>query len=314
MSRRQLCGDLNGVRGLVAHGLARFEKIGAGSADFWVVSALIRVRGLDSMLVAAAGGLSSWSRTLISAAIAFPLLWSVAWTAHALGFAPAWVIVTTVLALGVAMPGLLWVTGSASRAFDRYRMGAPPGRRVAFGAGELNGEGAVSPGDGPAPGDTVVEGDLDEVAAALTRARVRLVSAALRQVDPERWNAAHLARLARQDRVLSRIADADLLLCQAIDFLELHAAEQAALRRNGSEQREPARSGMAPLRSRPGRPPQVSPERVGPAQNGPTQNGADRNGPTQNGADRNGADRNGADRNGADRNGADRSGTERRSV
>jgi hypothetical protein len=204
MARRQLCRDLNDVRGLVADGLARLEEISAGSADYWVQSALIRVRGLDAMLVAAAGGLSGWSRTLISSVLAFPLVWGAAWAGNAVGLPAPWVIVTTVVVLSAAMPGLLWVTGRISRAIDSGRIGAAP------------------------PGGDVLKGDLDEVAEVLVRARVRLVSAALRQVDSRRWEAGTLTRLARQDRVLSRIADADLLLCQAIDFLEIYVGEQRA--------------------------------------------------------------------------------------
>lgn len=186
----------------MADGLAQFEELAAGSEEFWVLSALVRVRGLDGMLVAAAGGLSAWSRTLISAAIAFPLLWAVAWAGGAIGLGAAWVIATTVLALGVAMPGLLWVTGRISRTVDSRRMGATP------------------------PGGGITKGDLEQVTEVLTQARVRLVSAALRRAGKRRWTAAELARLARTDRVISRIADVDLLLCQAIDFLEIHAAEQ----------------------------------------------------------------------------------------
>jgi hypothetical protein len=202
MSRRQLCRDLNGVRGLVAEARARLDEITADGEQFWLRSAHVRVHGLDEMLVAAAGGLSAWSRTLISSVLVFPLLWAAAWAANVAGFPDAGVIVATVLVLGGAMPGLLSVTGRISRAVDRRRMGAAP-----FGTGP-------------------VKGDLDEVVEALVRARVRLVSAALRQVDPRHWDAGHLARLAREDPALSRIADADLLLCQAIDFLEIHAAEQ----------------------------------------------------------------------------------------
>ncbi|MEU4244317.1 hypothetical protein [Actinoplanes sp. NPDC026619] len=202
MARRQLYGDLNDVRGLVADGLVRLEELAAGAEEFWVVSALVRVRGLDGMLVAAAGGLSAWSRTLISSVCAFPLLWAAAWAAGAVGLGAAWVIVLTVLVLGLTMPGLLWLTGRISRVADRRRMGA-----------------AVRGGE-------IVKGDLDEVAEVLVRARVRLVSAALRQVGQRRWDAGSLTRLARQDRVVSRITDVDLLLCQAIDFLEIHTAEQ----------------------------------------------------------------------------------------
>ncbi|GAA2605857.1 hypothetical protein Adu01nite_37900 [Paractinoplanes durhamensis] len=180
----------------MADGLAPLEEM---PEDFWVTSALVRVRGLDGMLVAAAGGLSAWSRTLISSALVFPLLWAVAWAAGAVGLGAVWVIVLTVLALAVAMPALLWVTGRLSRTVDSRRMGPAPA------AGEAGKE---------------------DVVEVLLRARVRLVSAALRQVGSRRWDAGHLTRLVHTDRVVSRIADADLLLCQAIDFLEIHAAEQ----------------------------------------------------------------------------------------
>ncbi|GIF18228.1 hypothetical protein BJ973_008809 [Actinoplanes tereljensis] len=206
MARRQLYRDLNDVRGLVADALARLEEISGSAEEYWVRSALARVRGMDGMLVAASGGLSGWSRTLISAVLAFPLLWAVAWASAAIGAGSLWVIVITVLALGVAMPGLLWVTGRISRLVDGRRMGAGPR------AGEAG------------------KGDLDEVIEVLVRARVRLVSAALRQVGSRRWDAARLARLARTDRAINRIADADMLLCQAIDFLEIHAAEQQVRR------------------------------------------------------------------------------------
>jgi hypothetical protein len=206
MARRQLYRDLNDVRGLVADGLARLEEISVGAEQYWVMSALARLRGMDGMLVSAAGGLSSWSRTLISAALAFPLLWAVAWGSGAIGAGPVWVIVLTVLSLGLAMPGLLWVTGRISRAVDRRRMGAAP------------------------PAGEAGKGDLDEITEVLVRARVRLVSAALRRVGSRRWDAAHLARLARTDRAISRITDTDVLLCQAIDFLEIHAAEQRVRR------------------------------------------------------------------------------------
>jgi hypothetical protein len=72
----------------------------------------------------------------------------------------------------------------------------------------------------------VVPGRLDEVPEPLLAARVMLVSAALRQVESRHWRVPHLVRLAGTDRSLSRIAEADLLLCQAIDYLEIYVAEQ----------------------------------------------------------------------------------------
>jgi hypothetical protein len=208
MSRRVLCGDLNAVRALVADGLARLDGTLGGLDQYWVSSARSRLRSLDAILVAAAGGLSGWSRTLISAALAFPLAWAVAATARTAGFAPVWVIVSTVLALGGSTPVLLAVTDRVAGYVNRRRMTRAPRPAQPF---RLT---------------VVTPGVLDDVPEPLLAARVMLVSAALRQVGSGHWRVPHLVRLAGSDRSISRIAEADLLLCQAIDYLEIYVAEQ----------------------------------------------------------------------------------------
>jgi PPE-repeat protein len=59
----------------------------------------------------------------------------------------------------------------------------------------------------------------------LLQARVRLVSAALRQVDSRRWRSPYLAHLAAEHRSIARIAEADRLLCQAVNYLEIYLDE-----------------------------------------------------------------------------------------
>jgi hypothetical protein len=208
MSRRVLCGDLTAVRALVADGLARLDETVGGLDQFWVTSARSRLKSLDGMLVAAAGGLSGWSRTLIGAALAFPVLWAVAAGARGLGFAPAWTIVTTTVALAAGTPGLLALNNRLAGFVNRRRMAR------------------AAPAIQPSRVSVVGPGRLDEVPESLLAARVLLVAAALRQVDSRHWRVPYLVRLAGTDRSLSRIAEADLLLCQAIDYLEIYVAEQ----------------------------------------------------------------------------------------
>lgn len=238
MSRRRLVRELQAVRVLVRDGLDRLDAEAGDAEQFWVASARHRLVSLDDVLVSAAGGLSAWSRTLISSAVAFPLLWAVATGVRALGTGSGWVIVTTVAALAVAMPALLATTAGISRAVNRRRMSRPhadtgriprqrdPEARPPAHDGAANGgRRSASPAWGGSAPDG--KGDRTEpIVDVLLRARVRLVSAALRQVPPKRWRVGRLARLAADDRSVGRIADADLLLCQAIDFIEIYGADR----------------------------------------------------------------------------------------
>lgn len=206
MSRRQVCAELQAVRVLVAGGLERLERENApGDAPYWVESARLRLHGLDGVLVSAAGGISAWSRALVGAVIVFPLVWGTAAGARAIGFGSAWVIVTAVVVLVAATLPIAALTQRLSAAVDRRRMRRATARPRANPVSEK-----------------------DEVIDVLLRARVRLVSSALRQVPSRYWRVAHLAGLATNDTSVNRISHADLLLCQAIDFLEIGAAQDEA--------------------------------------------------------------------------------------
>jgi hypothetical protein len=60
----------------------------------------------------------------------------------------------------------------------------------------------------------------------LVRARVRLVSAALREAGSRRWSVPVLTRLAADHATIARLAEADRTLCQAIDFIEIYLTER----------------------------------------------------------------------------------------
>ncbi|WP_433296355.1 hypothetical protein ACQP2F_38185 [Actinoplanes sp. CA-030573] len=261
MSRRQVSAELQAVRALVAGGLERLERDrAAGDAPYWVESARLRLHGLDEVLASAAGGLSAWSRALVGAVIVFPLVWSTATGARAIGFGPAWVIVTAVVTLVAATLPIAALNQRLSAAVDRRRMrrataratartstpaagvAAPSAAGVAAQAAGVAAPsaagvaaqatagvaaqptaGVAAQAAGVAAQASIVS-EKDEVVDVLLRARVRLVSSALRQVPSRYWQAAHLAGLARNDPSINRISHADLLLCQAIDFLEIGAA------------------------------------------------------------------------------------------
>jgi hypothetical protein len=211
MSRRDFYADLHAVRALVAEGLGQLDST---LDDYFVNSARHRLRDLDAMLVAAAGGLSVWSRLAIGVPLTFAAVWAASAGAHAAGLPAAWVIVAAVLVLMGVQSLVGRVTDRISASVDRRRMARAPRPAQPFRV------------------TVVTPGELTEVPDALPRARVRLVSAALRQVDRDRWRSPALLRLVRSDPRFSRIAEADLLLCQSIDYLQIYLAEQR-LRRVG---------------------------------------------------------------------------------
>ena len=67
-------------------------------------------------------------------------------------------------------------------------------------------------------------GDLAGLPEDLAKARVRLVSSALRVAGPKHWRPPYLARAAAEDPTVFWLAEADTLLCQAIDHLEQYLA------------------------------------------------------------------------------------------
>ena len=206
MSRRQLYGDLNAVRALVAGVLSHLDGAVGDLDQYWLNSARHRLRSADGFLVAAAGGITGWTRTGISAVAMLLTGWATAAGTTAAGFSPAWVIVTTVFVAALVDYPVRRATFPLADALDR--------RRLARTARPL-------PAAKPGPGE------LDAALVPRLLARVRLVSAALRQVDSRRWHSPYLAHLTAEHRSIRRIAEADLLLCQAIDFLEIYLDRHA---------------------------------------------------------------------------------------
>lgn len=218
MSRRQLYGDLNAVRALVAEGLSHLEGAAGDLDQYWLNSVRRRLRSVDGFLVAAAGGVGGLPRVAVGAAAMFLVGWATAAGTTALGFPPVWVIVCTV---PVAALTDLLVT--------------MPARRLSFALGDAVNRRRLARAGRPAVGTPQGLRGFDQggpttdgFAAALeplSRARVRLVSAALRQVDSRRWRSPYLSYLAAEHRSIARIAEADLLLCQAITYLESYLDE-----------------------------------------------------------------------------------------
>jgi hypothetical protein len=254
MSRRQLYGDLNAVRALVADGLSHLDRTVGDLDQYWLNSARGRLRTVDDYLVAAAGGIGGLPRVVIGAVAMFLAGWATAAATTALGFSPAWVIVTTVpfaalTDLLVTMPARR-LTFTLADAVNRRRLtrAARPARplrapppRGPFASGLIE-SGPVASGlntdelntDELGVGGLGASGlgasglAADGLAGALEpllQARVRLVSAALRQVDSRRWRSPYLAHLAAEHRSIARIAEADRLLCQAVNYLEIYLDE-----------------------------------------------------------------------------------------
>ena len=248
MSRRQLYADLHAVRVLVADGRDRLDGTRGTLDEFWLNSARDRLREADELLLNAAGGWSGGARTVMSCLVVFPVIWGIAAGGRALGLAAGWVIAAAVLGAALMSPLLSLLNERLGNRADQRRMARtarpprPGGHRTEVpdelrrdtgqpdelrrdtgqpdellrGTGQLDElrRGRVGPGH------------LAEVPDELLRARVRLVSAALRRAGSGRWTVPVLVRLASDDRPIIRLAAADRALCQAVDFLEIHLAEQ----------------------------------------------------------------------------------------
>ena len=246
MSRRQLYADLHAVRVLVADGRDRLDGTHGTLDEFWLNSARDRLREADELLLNAAGGWSGGARTVMSCLVVFPVIWGIAAGGRALGLAAGWVIAAAVLGAALMSPLLSLLNEHLGNRADQRRLArtARPPRpgpghrtevpdeppRTRFGAGHL----AEVPDElrrGTGQPDELLRarlgpGHLAEVPDELMRARVRLVSAALRRAGSRRWTVPVLVRLASDDRPIIRLAAADRALCQAVDFLEIHLAEQ----------------------------------------------------------------------------------------
>jgi hypothetical protein len=197
MSRRQLYQDLAAVRGLVAAGR---DSIG-GLDEYWINSARMRLGSIDELLIWAAGGLGGWTRTAIGAVamLAGALLAGVVTTA--IGLPVFWVVACSwVVAALAELPVRRWIAGNAvtiaRRRLDRV-------------AGPVEGKPA---------------GGIAELPEVLTRARVRLVSTALREAGSKHWQVPYLRRAVTVEPALLWLSRADDLLCQSIDYLEEYLA------------------------------------------------------------------------------------------
>lgn len=188
--------DLAAVRRSVADAADRLT-----SGDRRVRAAHDRLVEIDRVIGSATGGVPDGLRRAAEPVLAFPAGWGAATAATAAGLPGPWVIVTTVLVVMLT----LWAAAVAGDRLHRRRSDAVRRARP------------VS-----------ARRDLVAVHADLVDARVRLVSAGLRRLDPAHWRAAHLVPRIGADRVLREVAHADLLLCQAVDHLERCLGEEAA--------------------------------------------------------------------------------------
>ena len=201
MSRRRLYQDLAAVRALVADGRARLRESTGDLDQFWLNSARARLASADQFLIAAAGGLNGWARTAIGAAAMLIGATLTAVVTKALAFPAFWVIACSwVVAVLVELP-VRKRTARLAPALGRRRL-----------------ERAATPVTPSRPRD------LTGLPDALVTARVRLVSTALRQAGSKHWRPSYLARAAADDPVMFWLAEADLVLCQAIDHLEQYLA------------------------------------------------------------------------------------------
>ncbi|MEV0903163.1 hypothetical protein [Actinoplanes sp. NPDC049802] len=199
MSGRALHAELTAVRALVADGLAEVGDA-AGAGQVWLRSACTRLTALDGALVEAAGMMAAPVWVAAVTVVTFGVVALSAAAAGALGLGAAGVLAVCGLALLGTLAAGPWAGRRVRLLLGRRRLGPPP----------VPARGAVA---------------LAEVPERLLRARVRLVSAALRQAGAGRWTVPHLRRAIRTDPVIRRLAHADLLLCQAVDCLERHLGE-----------------------------------------------------------------------------------------
>ncbi|MBG0560100.1 hypothetical protein [Actinoplanes aureus] len=209
MSVRALHAELNAVRALVGDGLAEVTGAAGDPGQFWIRSACARLTALDGVLVEAAGGLATPVIAAAATVVSFGAVALSAALAQAAGLSGIAVLVV----VGLVLVTLL---GAASRMSRRLR--------VALGRRRLDRAG--TPPLGARPHDASAHVGLIVVPDALLRARVRLVSATLRQAGSRHWTVPELRTAARTDP-LRRLAHADLLLCQAIDCLERYLDDLA---------------------------------------------------------------------------------------
>ncbi|AEV87877.1 hypothetical protein ACWT_6866 [Actinoplanes sp. SE50] len=185
---RALPAEVGAVRALIADGFA--ELTGNGDVEqVWIRSACGRLAAADAVLAALLPRRSALTSMLVNTAVTAVVVTLCAALATATKAPPA----------AVAMFSALVLAAALHLATVLRRRGVPPDLPPL----------PDSPGSG-----------LVAVPFALERARVQLVSAGLRHAGRANWHTPALHRAMTTDPVLARLADADLLLCQAIDCLE----------------------------------------------------------------------------------------------
>jgi hypothetical protein len=186
---RALPAEVAAVRALIADGFTEIARTADDPDQFWIRSACGRLAEADAVLAGVHGRRSALVSVLTTTAVTAGVVAGAAALGRAAGTGPILLLVLCGL--------LLIVPLHLTRLLRR--------RGVAAALPELP--------DAPGPG-------LTEVPFALERARVRLVSAGLRRAGRPNWRAPALRRALAGDPLLARLAEADLLLCQAIDCLE----------------------------------------------------------------------------------------------
>jgi hypothetical protein len=219
MSRRPLDQDLAAVRGLLA--VAR-ERVG-DLDNYWLNSARRRLESIDELLIRAAGGLGGWIRTAIGASAMLGGALAGGVVTRALGLPTFWVVACSwVVAAVVELPVRRW-TARRSVVIARRRLD-----RAAATVGSTPPGGPADPPEvlGRTAGTVASTpvGGLADLPDVLGRARVRLVSAALRQVGSKRWRVPYLRRAVAVEPAMFFLSRADELLCQSIDYLEEYLA------------------------------------------------------------------------------------------
>ncbi|GIE27037.1 hypothetical protein Ait01nite_000820 [Actinoplanes italicus] len=216
MSGRALPAELAAVRALVADGLAEMGEVG-DAGQVWIRSASARLTALDGVLTEAAGVLAAPVQVAAVTMATFLVVAGSAALAGALGFSGGGVLAFTGAAVLIMFAALPYAGRRVFGLVGRRRLArsaAVPAHRSARPA---------------PPGPAIVrhpEAALAQASDRLLRARVRLVSAALRRAGADDWTTPGLRRAIRTDPVIRRLAHADQLLCQAVDCLERHLGDQ----------------------------------------------------------------------------------------
>jgi hypothetical protein len=227
MSGRALPADLAAVRALVADGLAEMGDAG-GTGQVWIRSACARLTTLDGVLTEAAGVLAAPVQVAAVTVATFLVVAGSAAFASALGLTGGGILAVSGLALLLLLAAVPYTGRRVLILVGRRRLAlaaVSPARRPAMASLP-----APSPSDQPVRESPMLgrrpEAGLVRATDRLLRARVRLVSAALRQAGAGNWTAQRLRRAIGTDPVIRRLAHADQLLCQAVDCLERHLVDQ----------------------------------------------------------------------------------------